>query len=54
MVEKSISFLDKLYVAKSFNRVLPMALFQKKSEQGGWGYAISRGMKEIACGISRG
>ena len=35
MVEKSISFLDKLYVAKSFNRVLPMGLFQKKIRTGG-------------------
>ena len=36
-------------------------LFQKKPKQGGWirggegwGYGISRDIKEIACGISRG
>ena len=31
-------------------------LFQKKSKWwgGGWEYGISRGIKEIACGISRG
>ena len=31
-------------------------LFQKKSKQGegGWGNGISRGVEEIACGISRG
>ena len=22
--------------------------------EGGWGYGISRGIKEVACGISRG
>ena len=31
-----------------------IGLFQKKSKQGGWGYGISRGIKEIACGSSRG
>ena len=28
-------------------------LFQKKSKQGVWGYGIPRGIKEIACGVSR-
>ena len=33
-----------------------IGLFQKKAKQGGggWGYAISRGIEKIACGISRG
>ena len=31
-----------------------IGLFQKKSKQGGWGYGISRGIKEIACGFSSG
>ena len=31
-----------------------IGLFQKKSKLGGWEYGISRGIKEIACGSSRG
>ena len=29
-------------------------LFQKKTKPGGGGYRIFRGIKEIACGISKG
>ena len=31
-----------------------MGYSRKKETGGGWGYGISRGIKEIACGISRG
>ena len=31
-----------------------MAYFRKSPNRGGWGYGISRGIKEIACGISKG
>ena len=33
---------------------LQIGLFQKKINRGGWGYGISRGIKEIECWISRG
>ena len=26
----------------------------EKNQTGGWGYGISRGIKEMACGISKG
>ena len=30
------------------------AIPKQKPNRGGWGYGISRGIKEIACGISKG
>ena len=35
-------------------KVFRFGLFQKKSKQEDWGYGISRGIKGIVCGISRG
>ena len=43
-----LAILDKARI-HSWN-----GFFRKKSKQGGWGYGISRGKKEIACGISKG
>ena len=30
------------------------AISKQKPNRGGWGYGISRGIKEIACRISKG
>ena len=50
-----------MYVFQDFDFKNDIGLFQKKSKLGGgggrgggWGYEISRGIKEITCGISQG
>ena len=50
------SFSSKLYFSNwpRSNSLYDTGLLQKKSTRWGWRYAISRGIKEIACGISRG
>ena len=47
-----------MYVFQDFDFKNDIGLFQKKSKLGGGGggsgYEISRGIKEITCGISQG
>ena len=44
---------DSQIYSQTLTTQIYYGLFQKKSKQGGWGYGISRGIKEITCGIPR-